>query len=189
MVCRTFVNLGRSAVAISHPLQTVKGRVCKVMVLHRAILLGPRMLYLHLIPRHCTSHDIDPIPRIHILRFVIVSLVVHAPEEAPPLAEYSRLTWSVCRIVSMARFAREAELKAFLGKLDADYAEYASTKVLRRPGSLQTSLSHIILLVMCEGGTLMTLKQDVIHQVSCWLATLCISVLAAWNVATCKICS
>ena len=26
----------------------------------------------------------------------------------------------------MARFASEAELKAFLGKLDADYAEYAS---------------------------------------------------------------
>ena len=26
----------------------------------------------------------------------------------------------------MARFATEAELKAFLGKLDADYAEYAS---------------------------------------------------------------
>lgn len=25
----------------------------------------------------------------------------------------------------MARFANEAELKAFLGKLDADYAEYA----------------------------------------------------------------
>ena len=26
----------------------------------------------------------------------------------------------------MARFASEAELKAFLGKLDTDYAEYAS---------------------------------------------------------------
>ena len=71
-------------------------------------------------------HEGIKTPRIQILRFVIVSLVVHAPEQAPPLAEYSKLTWSVCRIVSMARFASEAELKAFLGKLDADYAEYAS---------------------------------------------------------------
>ena len=29
-----------------------------------AILLGTRMLYLHLIPRHCTSSNVDPIPRI-----------------------------------------------------------------------------------------------------------------------------
>ena len=42
----------QSAVAVSHPLQTVQGRVWKVMVLHNFILLGPRMLYLHLIPRH-----------------------------------------------------------------------------------------------------------------------------------------
>ena len=111
---------------ISHPLQTVKAHVCKVMVLHRAILLGPNMLYLHLIPRHCTTHDVDPVPGFHILYFIIVSLVVHAIEEAPPLAEYSKLTWSICRIVSMARFASEAELKAFLGKLDTDYTEYAS---------------------------------------------------------------
>ena len=35
------------------------------------------MLYLHLMLRHCTLDDVDPIPRIHILRFFIVSLVVH----------------------------------------------------------------------------------------------------------------
>ena len=84
------------------------------------------MLYLHLMLRHCTLDDVDPIPRIHILRFFIASLVVHVPEHAPHLAEYSELTWFVCRIVSMARFATEAELKVFLGKLDDDYVEYAS---------------------------------------------------------------
>ena len=39
----------------------------------------------------------------------------------------------------MARFASEAELKAFLGKLDADYAEYASAlwhEGIKTPGQL-----------------------------------------------------
>ena len=78
----------------------------------------------------------------------------------------------------MARFGNVSELATFLGKLDADYAEYArpcGRRVSRLRGSLQTSVSHIILLVMCQTGTLMTLKQELIQQVSCWLATLYLS--------------
>ena len=111
--------LSQSAVAVTHPLQTVQGHVCKVMVLHKVVLLGPRTLFPHLISMMLILSQ-------GFLQFIIVSLVVHAPKQVPPLAEYSKLTWSVCRMVSMARFASEAELKAFLGKLDADYAEYAS---------------------------------------------------------------
>ena len=33
---------------------------------------------------------------------------------------------ALCRILSMARFASEAELETFLGKLDPDYGQYAS---------------------------------------------------------------
>ena len=32
----------------------------------------------------------------------------------------------MCRILSMARFASEAELETFLGKLDPEYGQYAS---------------------------------------------------------------
>ena len=55
---------------IINALQTVKGHDCKVMVLHRAMLFGTRMLYLS---RDCTSHDADSIPRI--LCFIIGALV------------------------------------------------------------------------------------------------------------------
>ena len=55
-------------------------------------------------------------------------------------------------------------------------------RVSRLRGSLRTSVSHIILLVMYQRGTLMTLKQELIQQVSCWLATLYISLLTGWNV-------
>ena len=79
----------------------------------------------------------------------------------------------------MARFGNVAELATFLGKLDADYAEYAPAlwqKGIKIRGSLQTSVSHIILLVMYQRGILMILKQELIQQVSCCLATLYISI-------------
>ena len=92
----------------------------------------------------------------------------------------------------MACFASEAELKAFLGKLDADYAEYASAlwhEGIKTPRQLANFTEPHYLACGVRRGTLMTLKQELIQQVSCWLATLCICVLAGWNVATCKICS
>ena len=55
-------------------------------------------------------------------------------------------------------------------------------RVSRLRGSLRTSVSHIILLVMYLRGTSMTLKQELIQQVSCWLATLYISIFTGWNV-------
>ena len=84
----------------------------------------------------------------------------------------------------MARFGNVEELATFLGKLDADYAEYAPAlwqKGIKTARQL-ANFSHIILLVVCQRGTLMTLKQDLIQQVSCWLATLYISILAGMRV-------
>ena len=83
----------------------------------------------------------------------------------------------------MARFGNVAELATFLGKLDADYAEYAPALwQIKTPRQLANcSESHIILLVMYQRGTLMTFKQDLIQQVSCWLARLYISIIIGWN--------
>ncbi len=57
----------------------------------RATLLGTRMLYLHLIPRHCTSSNADPIPRI---TFCVLSLLLclrMPTEQASPRAELSKV--------------------------------------------------------------------------------------------------
>ena len=63
---------------ISNALQTVEGCVCKLVVLHPAIVILTRMLYLHLIFRECTPSDVDFIPRTGVLHFVIAVLSVHA---------------------------------------------------------------------------------------------------------------
>ena len=54
----------------------------------------------------------------------------HATEQVPHpahLVELSqRYLLCLCRILSMARFASEAELRTFLGRLDPDYSQFAS---------------------------------------------------------------
>ena len=59
---------------------------------------------------------------------------------------------------------------------------HCGRRVSRLRSSLRTSASHIILLVMYLRGTSMTLKQELIQQVSCLLATLCVSIFTGWNV-------
>jgi len=36
------------------------------------------------------------------------------------------MIFALCRILSMARFASEAELESFLGRLDPDYSQFAN---------------------------------------------------------------
>ena len=86
----------------------------------------------------------------------------------------------------MARFASEAELKAFLGKLDAEYAEYAPAlwqKSIKTPRQLANfSELHYLACGVPEGHIDdIKARSDSTGEL---LAALCISILARWNVAT-----
>ena len=73
----------------------------------------------------------------------------------------------------MARFGNVAEHLqpswASLMQIMLSMHLHYGRRVSRLQDSLQNSVSHIILLVMYQRGTLMTFKQVLIQQVSCWL--------------------
>ncbi|DBA81527.1 TPA: hypothetical protein ACH3X1_007301 [Trebouxia sp. C0004] len=71
-----------------------------------------RTLYLLLIPRECTPSDADLILRLKKSSSIIAVPFVHA----------NQATTVSCKSTT----ASEAELKTFLGRLDPDYAQYAS---------------------------------------------------------------
>ena len=69
----------------------------------------------------------------------------------------------------MARFGNIAELATFLGKLDADYAEYAPVmwqKGIETPRQLANFSEPHNLACDVPEGILMTSKQELIQQVS-----------------------
>ena len=87
----------------------------------------------------------------------------------PSCGTVQRCLLCLCRILSMARFASEAELQTFLGRLDSDYSlnlhPHRGRMESEQHINLQLPRSHFCCLGVCQSCTLMTYKPQLIQQV------------------------